>query len=385
MLIVDSRSGQGAFSRDGDFLELALNPPQTPTARSPFAVSRVAAARLGDETLNRYQGILISEAARFEPAQVERLLSYVRDGGWLMIFPGSATDAEAFNKMNLCPALLGRKSEAPQGGQWRIGYVSPSPVVNWLPEAGLELMLVQQAFELKAGESGEVLLALDNGQPMLVRSQVGKGRVYAWSVSSGADFSRLPMWMLLPIVHASLLEHVVETGASLSVPAFRRLELPGQLRLARVVTPEGEILPLVFPDDNPTDSYFARTDMAGIYRLAASEEANDIKTASAIAAVNVPSGESSLDLIDVGSIREYVGRGYPLVYIEGNRDLMDLDARDSSASASSGFPLAVAGLALLLTEGLMAWSLSRPRKSQITAGGPTSADVRPAQGGKART
>ena len=76
---------------------------------------------------------------------------------------------------------------------------------------------------------------------------------------------------------------------------------------------------------------------------------------------------------------------YPLVYIEGNRDLMDLDARDSSASASSGFPLAVAGLALLLTEGLMAWSLSRPRKSQITAGGPTSADVRPAQGGKART
>lgn len=372
VLIVDSRPESGRFSRDGDFLELALCPPETQSARSPFKVTRVEASKLGEETLTQYQGVILSEASRLDPAQAVRLSEYVRNGGWLMIFPGKGTDAESFNSMRLTPTVLGPKQQAPQGGLWRIAYVAQSPVVNWLVEAGLEMMLVEQSFDLQPAESDEVMLALNNTRPMLVRSQLGKGRVYTWSVSSGTDFSRLPVWMMLPIVHASLLEHVVETGASLSVPAFRRLDLPGQLRLARIVTARSEILPLAFPDDDPSGSYFAQTEQAGIYRLAASEQPADIESARAIAAVNVPAEESSLETIDAAGIRDCIGAGYPLIYLEGDQDLMALQAEKPSTSAASGFPLAALGLALLLAEALMAWSLSRPSR---TATGSTG-DVR---------
>ncbi len=375
VLVVDSRPpGGGLYDRDGDLVSLALAPPQTLSARSPFAVARAEASKLTQETLSDYQGIVLTEAVALDEKQVQLLQDYVRDGGWLMIFPGDNTDSRSFNSMSLSPATLGPKVSAPEGGLWHLGFVASSPVVNWLTEAGLEMMLVKKVFELKPGERDEVLLALDTGQPMLVRSQVGRGRIYTWSIGSNENFSKLPVWMLLPIVHDALREHVAETGASLSIPAYRRLGIPGQLPLARVITPDEQMVRLSFTEENPTDTFFAGTEQAGIYRLASSEQPDALAASVAVGAVNVPGEESSLETVSAAQLRDYLGFQYPLYVLEGDRDILELDGSDSASSAASAFPLAMLGLALLLTEAILGWSMSRPHKSQIATAASTSAN-----------
>ena len=372
VLIASGQVSSIPFESSGDFLAAALEPPTSEdAARSPFTVKAVPAAQLAGLPLADFAAVCLADVARPDGETLKALRDYLATGGLVIIFPGPHTDTAAWNASGLVDLRLESTLQAEGEKHVKVNWTSPtSPVTATLAAEGLDRLAIARWLRLAPAPADEVLarldagpsasLAVEAGEPFLIRSQVGKGKIYVFAVSCQNDFSNLPFTPILLIaVHRMLHAHLVETGEPLFLPAFTALEFPARPGDGRVVTPGGKTLPVAVREGQPGQAYFEQTAQAGIYRLASGDLEAGAGGAPPLAAINTPVEESSLARIQPTEVRTLLG-GSSVYFLAGDGNVGAVAADSPPSRAATGFPLAALALAFILGEVLLAWSMSRP-------------------------
>jgi len=357
VLLVDGGPSSAPFDGAGDFLALALEPTGSQaTGRSRFAVETIRTDRLARTQLSDYAAVFLADVDRLSSEQAAELEGFVSRGGLAMVFAGPRCDVAAWNSSRFPGVRIESLVEAENDEPIRVNWTSPnSPVVGDLPTEGLERLAISRLYKFAAGPDDEVLATTSAGTPLLVRRQVGKGKVYVFAVSCQADFSNLPFTpLLLLTAHRAALSHLIDRRRPLAVSAFDELRFSLPAGSYSMRTPDGRMLPVAVVEGQPTRATFAQTELSGIYRLVQGAE----DAGQPVAAVNVPAGESTLERIAPRRISALLA-GHPVSFLRDNGRGGRLEAPDRARIATSSFPLAAAAILLLLCEVTLAWSIGR--------------------------
>jgi len=368
VLVVEGAPSSIPFDSAGDFVKLALQPPESGLAeRSPFTADSLSATELAGTDITKFAAVVLADVPRLAPEALERVRRYVADGGLAIVFPGPHTDAAAWNEAKFPGLRFEGLIEAEGEKRLKLGAVAPThPVVATLPTEGLERVLIGKMLRLEAKglAAADTLIHTEKGEPFLVRAQVGRGKAYVFAVSAQADFSNFPFTPpFLLVLHRIVNTHLVEGSAPLSLPTFAELKLAVPPGAHLMLLPDRRAVPVMRPAEG--DAVFSQTELAGIYRLVSGTVApGDPEAAPPTAALNVPADESELDRVDPAAIQGLLPDA-SVSYLRVDGGAQSIGQGTGARSAASTFPLAVLAIAFLLGEVLLAWSMGRPSQESV--------------------
>jgi hypothetical protein len=202
VLAIESHPELETFRQETFFLLSALDPAQgtTNAIPSPFQVTKVspadALAKLAPGT-NLPQVVVIPGLKHFPAGLGERLQSYVREGGGLMLFLGESASAIRY------PAELGELLPAQWSAwetagevAWRLWEKDPqSPLFTPFnrPNSG-NLMLAKftRRAALRGFEGSRVHARFQDGLPLLLGRESGRGRILLVNTSADTAWTDWP-------------------------------------------------------------------------------------------------------------------------------------------------------------------------------------------------
>ena len=194
VLLVDGDPGTEDRESETFFLRHALAPvPEEMRSGYPVKPSVVSVSDLAGEVLGRYHAIVLANVADVPLLFADRLARYVEAGGGLMVFPGANLRPESYNTL-----LHGKHQLLPVSFVSRDGNAAPRPRIMIPTETnplGLDGDLLarvkfRQVLGLEPGD-GDHRLALryDDGQPALVESEHGLGKVFVFTSTADLDWN----------------------------------------------------------------------------------------------------------------------------------------------------------------------------------------------------
>ncbi len=212
------QSGGGAGDDVVDALQpyAAVDPADT---RDLFKVTLINERELGEHELTPYAVVVLADAARLSQAAIERLETFVNDGGGLLIFPGERVAGEGRHwyegplyrsGRGLLPApILGigdAGGEAQDGGQRRPVHVARQSfdhealrLFNDPQQEDLSGLRFVRWFRYHpqppsaAGQRVSVMARFSNGDPFLMEKTYGAGRVIAAAGPAEVGWGYMPL------------------------------------------------------------------------------------------------------------------------------------------------------------------------------------------------
>ena len=273
------------------YFERALSPRTTAGARVQLTV--IGSDTLDQHALDTHDVVVLANIREIGAEKARELEAFVRGGGGLLVTMGhNAADRDRRKHLNerlvsVLPRTLrdvrqaGDAAASVEGGDRRVAHPGifarahsildafPDPARSTLAEARVgRYMLLDPAPD--AG--GEVVMALDDGAPLLVTKAVGRGRVALWTTSIDREWGDLPIRPdFLPLLQQTLryLTRVSEVdtapvlvGRSAPVP----VEDP-RVRRVQIQTPDGQLHVVERPRDEEDPWVFEGTNRPGHYRV----------------------------------------------------------------------------------------------------------------------
>ena len=257
VLLVDAKGHSGLRGKLG-FLRYALDP--NGTGGGPFKIAQVPLAQLVPSMLANYRVVVLADASALEPAMVDALDRYVVAGGGVLVGLGPDSDASQINKTwarggeGFFPAPLSgvstpTKTLRPAGiNRTHPAFAGFGPRTDDAWKAAAVRSFFTLATNARTAKDLEVVLKLENGEPLIVERRRGMGLVALLTTSLNADWNDLP----LQPAYVPLMRGLVGRLGSFIMPP--RNLLPGEpivyARLrnsAEVLTgedPSGKGLPL---------------------------------------------------------------------------------------------------------------------------------------------
>lgn len=196
-------------SRDGFFLANALIPvPASRQADYYLQVETVAPAWLQSADLARQAVVFLSNVPKLDEASAKNLEAYVRDGGSLVIFPGSDVRPGAYNEDPVLAPMLPAKLGAPiapspdaKSLAWQGRDYSHPVTALWNDSSNGNLGTVRATgyFPLilppakEAASAPRVIVEYADGTPAAVEGTYGRGRVVLFSSPATTGWGNLPI------------------------------------------------------------------------------------------------------------------------------------------------------------------------------------------------
>ena len=317
VLCIDGRPSGRPFHGAADYLAVALAPQAvgqvgnlSHNALVQAEVTTESAAM--DRNLAEYDCVFLCNVAQFTASEARVLDAYLQSGGNLVFFLGDQVLAEQYNRElgaagqgraggpNILPARLGPLVDRPQFRLDPLGYRHPIvQPFRGRGEASLLTTPVFKHYQLAVPENSpaETVLALANGDPLVVEAPIHRGRVVLVATSAEPAWSALPLWpSFVPLV-----QEIVAWCAR------------GQLQQRNLMVGE------------PLDASIAT--QSGIYVARRGPPPGREETF----AVNVDTAESDLAQIDPEELQDEVWPGVPFVHQTSWQDL----ARPAPAARSA--------------------------------------------------
>lgn len=270
------------FLDDTFYLDNALA-----AAGGGIRATSLTADQLATEPLSNYTAIFCVNVPAFSSELVERLHAYVKDGGDLVWVCGDNVVPESYNQMNelasgeLLPApLVDVRVPLPGQGRdsWYVGSLEKEHRALSLltePASLYQSILVYKHVQVDAPAepSARVLARLDDGQPILLQRDVGRGSVSLLGTSMHVGWTNLPLRpIFLPLIARFTFELAGAEQEHFHALAGEPLVVPfvGQIppQTVEVVPPSGSIIRLDLPRDeaNPAQEFrYADTHEIGVY------------------------------------------------------------------------------------------------------------------------
>ncbi|MFM1550326.1 MAG: BatA domain-containing protein [Lentisphaeria bacterium] len=209
-------TGAERFESDTYFLHKTLEMRDRDRGHSPFAVD----VRTAPGDLAGVRVIALCNVNPLGAGEVERLAAFVRDGGSLIYFLGDNTAMGFFNDLHrrgLFPAPISERPVAiPQPfTEWQQDH--PALQLFRSRETGdLSRLVFRSAFHLEA-EPDAVLTSLSSGEPAIVESTLGNGRVMAVANPCDRDWTDWPTERTFLPLMRELFTYLARTEATAPV------------------------------------------------------------------------------------------------------------------------------------------------------------------------
>jgi len=397
LVVAPKAEGQDPFKKEDEFLRRLLSAP------APFEIKLET---LTDQTLlpQSFEGrdaVFLCGLARLQQATREELERFVRRGGGLILSVASDLDPAAFNRTyeGLLPArvaepfrvafdeerylsvqpsdlpiLLLREFEHDLNSDLSAGRVynhfrlaPPSlPKVSYLREGMPEDPSEYPPEGVKpSGGGGEgmkpsgggtdsrTLLALSNGDPLLLERRFGKGRVLLWTTTQGASWNSLVVHQ----AHLPLVYRLAHYAAGFREPPAN--VQPGDTLIREVpagaepfmTTPDMKLVQCpVFVSGGKSFIRFERTDAPGTHSL---RDASGAALASF--SVALPPAESDLRVLHDDEASRFEAALHTTL-CHSAPELREAMAHAGGGAEHAGW-LLIAALSILLLDGLLtrAW------------------------------
>ena len=325
VLCIEGRRGAARY------VAQALNPGKD--ADAPLQPEVISDADLATTELTPFDAVILCNVSEFTTREATRLDRYVRAGGGVTFFLGDRVRPDRYNELfsgegftkqargatspyrfasyqqpasptRLMPVLLGEPVSQTAYGVDPLEYQHPIVApFRGRERAGLLTTPIERYFKMRtapAAKLAEVVMATSGGDPLMVASPVGKGRVVvvatAGSLASvdqatGRPWTAMPAWpSFVPIVR-----ELVRYTSGASAEASPRLV--GQPITAARGHAFNMGVKVVRPDETVADAEqpagadsweYVRTDRAGFYTMKLPGDEQPIQ----VSEVNSPPAES---------------------------------------------------------------------------------------------
>jgi len=326
-LCVDGRPSGESFGGATRYLTLALAPRQGAgdTRVLPKVVSESVLLELD---LADFDCIFVCDVAQFTANEVSVLQSYLETGGGLVFFLGEQVLANRYNEelagqsVDILPARLGPIVDRRQTRLDPLGYahriVEP---FRGSEQAGLLTTPVDKYFKLDLSGrlDARIVLAFADGDPMIVESEVRRGRVVLVATSADTSWTPMPLWPSYVPILQEILAYAM-TGRSSERNVLVGQEIGASISGIRdnvelfVESPGGDSrkVRLRLHGDYAEWSY-GDTLISGVYITSFGSPV----FRNELFAVNVDTLESELTRLTLRQFRENVWPGVPFVYKTG--------------------------------------------------------------------
>jgi len=377
LLLGDLQTKAAALDGPTDFLELALEPHQSASAKTLKDVIHVATLdyrRFTEKSLSGIEVVILSNVEKLNGRPLRDLEEFVKRGGGLAIFAGPSVDSRSYDQdywkdgKGLLPCAI-RGAGHVDDGQPPARILSrrhTHPAMVYFNDArGLRL---QDAafqhwlkFERIEGES-RTLLSLDRGDPLMVEKPFGKGRVIAVASTANALWNNLPLQpVFVPLMQRLVTYLAVQSAAPQSqqsgTPLHVSLPQDPSRETFALTDPLGrihELTPQTDRDGNVFADYKA-TQQPGVYELRAkSAPATDAPRRFAF---HLNPAESDLAPLPPAKLRETANR-LGAAFAESYREYERLD-RTRRHGSEIWQPLLLVLLLLLFFEVWLQQRISR--------------------------
>lgn len=380
VLCIDGRPSAKPFQGAADYLAVALASQGTKGTGS-MQTDVAGENALLERNLTDYNCLFLCNVAQFTASEASALEGYLQAGGSVVFFLGDQVLADRYNRelgvvardekgkeSGILPARLGAVVDRPPGGLDPMAY--RHPIVQAFRGRGEASLLGTPIFKyIKLSPPNESsarnVLAMANGDPLIVEQPVQRGRVVLVATAADATWTALPLWpSFVPLVNeivawcaaSQIDERNVTVGQPLKFSwTGRRGAAPPSVQ-----SPDGRGRPVApRKDDGDAVLSYADTSQSGIYTLRFAPPASG----NQLFAVNVDPAEGDLARVEPDELRTGPWQGIPFVH---QTSWQDSGAAAPTASASGGSRLHVhllyAVLGLLFLETFVGWRLSKEER-----------------------
>jgi len=192
-------------SRDSFYVAKALSASKD----APFQLETQDVNQGETLDLSKYSAVLLNNVATVPAALVDRLQEFVVNGGGLITILGSRVRATELSQRleRVLPAKLGNKLSTSSGNkELFIGEIQRQhPIFEIFQNVHHSYFMTTPfygAFQSLPNESSQVLARLDDGSPLLLTRNLGKGRSLLFTSSLNIEWNDLPLKsVFLPFLH----------------------------------------------------------------------------------------------------------------------------------------------------------------------------------------
>ena len=356
VLVVDGDPQTSLVQSDSFFLSRALNPAGERDS-SLFLPTVIVPDALNAAALDTYQVVILCNVAALPDGFVANLLNFVRQGGGLLIFGGDKIQADNYNQKlaQMAPAELREKKTGPEASGEKIDKLDAAhPALQIFADPILLESLKSSRVwgYARASARGRALIALANGDPLLLEQKVGAGKALLMTTTADRDWTDLPLkTAYLPLLQ-SLTQYLAggkrgQLDAGIAVNSAKEIALPPGLvgKSLRVAKPNKQDVdvPIAGEKDRALAT-ITDNDRAGIYRLSLPAGAAKESNAPQMYAVNRPFLESRLEEI---SERELQAKLAPV-----RAEVIPIEAlKEGGKRTDLALPLLALLIVTLLAEG----------------------------------
>ena len=312
ILLVDGDPQTSLVQSETFFLTRALN-PSGERDTSLFLPTVVLPDGLNAAALENYQVVILANLAALSDSVVAKLQNFLRQGGGVLIFAGDKFQADSYNQKfgSALPAQLRDKKTGPETGGEKIDKIDLThPALQSLADTILQESIRSVRVWGYQRAAGKPLIALANGEALLVEQNVGAGKVMLVTTSADRDWSDLPVkTVFLPLIQ-SLTQYLAggkrgNLDAGIAVGDVKKLSFPANFvgRNLRVTKPDKQNTEVTIAGEK--DRAIAAlddNDEAGIYRLSLPAGGDKDSGVPQIYAVNAPFLESRLEEIGAAEL-----------------------------------------------------------------------------------
>lgn len=325
ILLVNGENESGA-SNELYFLLRSLN-----VTDSKFHAAAADAIQADKIKPSAFDAVVLANVKGLNREPMKALESYVQNGGGLIIAPGDKIDPALFNQLfdELSPAKLEKKARAQiertSGDILLISNVEHPIMYPFSDPANGDFTAARfyQHWQLTPGAGAEVLARFDKGDPAILVSEKGLGKVVLLSFPLDSEWSDFPVkTTYLPLIH-NIMNFVRPRennmqSSSIGEPFY----MGDQFSADRAVS-------VLKPDKQRTnmqnsDLIFADTHLLGIYSLRQDEMQKTI-------AVNLPTAESETSLFSEKSFLANIDKSDGRVSIDGTKKAISLPELEAEA------------------------------------------------------
>ena len=312
VLLVDGDPQTSLVQSETFFLTRALNPSGERDS-SLFLPTVILPDGLNAATLDDYQVVILSNLTVPPDGFVAKLQNFLRQGGGVLIFAGDKFQAEAYNQKlgAALPGQLRDKKIGPEAGGDKIDKIDLThPALQSLSDPILQESMKTARVWGYQRVTGKPLIALANGEALLLEQKIGNGKVMLMTTSADRDWSDLPVkTVFLPLVQ-SLTQYLAggkrgNLDAGIAVGAVKELSFPATFvgRNLRVTKPDKQNAEVTITGEKDRATAAVEdNDKVGIYRLSLVAGGDKDSGAPQIYAVNAPFLESRLDEIGAAEL-----------------------------------------------------------------------------------
>jgi hypothetical protein len=391
VLLVNGDPNAEPLKGETDFAELALQPYSSTgkvALADLIATKVVRAENLDGSALSHAAVAILANVRQLDAGQVKALEDFVRNGGGLLIFPGSRVDASWTNATlfqdgkGLLPLALGPLGGDLKEGAQSIGIVAQrfdhpaldlfnDPRNGTVADAAIKMWLRLKEPAAASADAPAVLARLTSGDPFLAEKQFGDGRVIQCAVPCDADWSNLPMRPF----YLPLMQRLAIYLASTVFPP-RNLDVGKPLVAFLPVSDAGKKAVLTLPDGTTREVAvvkkgergvveYSQTQQPGLYTLGAPGGTTTHFV------VNTSRRESDLQKLTPAEIADFA-KTHGISVVHSGAEYKQLD-RTRRFGSEFWRPLFLLVLVLLFAELFLQQYFSRVRRAPGSARSRSSA------------